>query len=76
LDHSPYSPDLSTGDFHLFLHLKEHLAGKKFDDEDEVKEQFMTWFKEQAADLYDSGIQKLVLRLNKCFDNADDYVKK
>jgi len=32
--------------------------------------------KGQAADFYDSGIQKLVLRLNKCLDNAGDYVEK
>jgi hypothetical protein len=30
----------------------------------------------QAADFYDSGIQKLVPRLNKCWDNAGDYVEK
>jgi len=29
-----------------------------------------------AADFYDSGIQKLVPRLNKCLDNAGDYVEK
>jgi hypothetical protein len=45
----------------LFLHLKKHLAGKKFDDDDEVQqEKVMTWFKGQAADFCDSGIQKLV----------------
>jgi hypothetical protein len=60
---------------HLFLHLKKHLAGKKFDDDDEVQEEVMTWFKGQAADFYDSGIQKLVPRLNKCLDNAGDYVE-
>jgi hypothetical protein len=60
----------------LFLHLKKHLAGKKFDDDDEVQEEVMTWFKEQAADFYDSGIQKLVPRLNRCSDNAGDYVEK
>jgi hypothetical protein len=36
----------------------------------------MTLFKGQAADLYDSGMQKLVPRLNKYLDNADDYVEK
>jgi len=51
--------------FHLFLHLKKHLAGKKFDDDDEVEEEVMTWFKGLAEDFYDSGIQKLVPRLNK-----------
>jgi hypothetical protein len=35
-----------------------------FDDDDEVQE-VMTWFKEQAADFYDSGIQMVVLRVNK-----------
>jgi len=30
----------------------------------------------QAADFYDSGIQKLVPRCNKYLDNAGDYVEK
>ena len=30
----------------------------------------------QVADFYDSGIQKLVPRLNKCLDNASNYVEK
>jgi hypothetical protein len=36
----------------------------------------ITWFKGQAADFYDSGIQKLIRRLNKYLDNAGDYVEK
>ena len=44
-------------------------------DDDEVQEEDMTWFKGQAADFYDSGIQKLVRRLNKSLDNAGDYVE-
>jgi hypothetical protein len=55
---------------------KKHLAGKKFDSDDEVKEEVMTWFKGRAARFYDSGIQKLVPRYNKYLDNADDYVEK
>jgi hypothetical protein len=46
----------------LFLHLKKHLAGKKFDDDDEVQEEVMMWFKGQVADFYDSRIRKLVPR--------------
>jgi len=60
----------------LFLHLKKYLAGKKFDDDDEVQEEVTTWFKGQAAEFCDSGIQKLVPRLNKYLDNAGDYVEK
>jgi hypothetical protein len=40
------------------------------------KKEDMTWFKVQAADFYDSGIQKLVPRLNKCLDNVGDCVEK
>jgi hypothetical protein len=60
----------------LFLHLKKHLAGKKLDDDDEVQEEVMTWFKGQVADFYDSGIQKLVPRLNKYLDNSGGCVEK
>jgi len=60
----------------LFLHLNKHLAGKKFDDDDEVQEEVIMWFKVLVADFYDSGIQKLDARLNKCLDNAGDYVEK
>ena len=76
MDHPPYSPDRALSDFHLLLHLKKHLAGKKFDEDDEVQEGVMAWFKVLAADFYDSGVQKLVPRPNKCLDNAGDYVEK
>jgi histone-lysine N-methyltransferase SETMAR len=75
LDHPPYNPDLAPSDFHLFLHLKKHLAGKKFDD-NEMQEEVMTWFKGQVADFYDSRTQKLIPRLNKYLDNASNYVEK
>jgi hypothetical protein len=60
----------------LFLYLKKHLAGKKFEDDDEVQEEVLTWFIGQAADFYDSVIQKLVPRNSKFLDNAGDYVEK
>jgi uncharacterized protein (DUF2461 family) len=36
----------------------------------------MTWFKGQAVDFYDSGLQKLVPRLNKCLDSAGACLEK
>ena len=61
----------------VFHHTPESKqAGKKFDYDDEVQEEVMMWFKGLAADVYDLGIQKLVPRLNKCLDNAGDYVEK
>jgi hypothetical protein len=49
---------------------------EKVDGDDKVQEEVMTWFKVQAADFYDSGIQKLVPRLNKYLGNASEYVEK
>jgi hypothetical protein len=49
---------------------------EKFDDDDEMQEEGLTWFKKQTADFYDSGIQKLVPRLNTCLKNAGDYIEK
>ena len=61
----------------VFHHTPESKqAGKKVDDDDGVQEEVMTWFKGLVADFYDSGIQKLVPRLNKCLDNAGDCFEK
>jgi len=65
----------TPSDFHLLLHLRNISLGKKFDDDDEVQEEVMTWLKGQVADFYDSGKQKLVPRLNKCLDNAGIMLK-
>ena len=67
--HPLYSPDLAHSNFHLFFHLNKHLVGKKFDDDDEVQEKSLRGSKGM-------GIQKLHPRLNKCLDNAGDYVEK
>jgi hypothetical protein len=41
-----------------------------------VQEEVTTWFKGQAADFYDSVIQKRVLRPKKCLGKAGDCVEK
>jgi len=34
LDHPAHSPDLAPSDFHLFSHLKKHLTGRKFHEDE------------------------------------------
>jgi hypothetical protein len=58
------------------LHLKKHLAGQKFHEDEEVKNEVTTWLCAQAAEFYDIGILKPVPRLNKCLDEGGDYVEK
>lgn len=76
LDHPPYSPDLAPSDFHVFPKLKEYLGGKRFENDDVLKETVTNWLNAQAAEFYGEGIQKLVPRLNKCLDILGDYVEK
>ena len=75
MDQPPYSPDLAPSDFHLFLHLKKFLGGKRFDDDD-LKDAVQKWLTSQAAPFYDEGIQKLVPSYDKCLSNGSEYVKK
>ena len=34
------------------------------------------WFQSQAADFYDTGIQKLVPRYDKCLNSGGEYIEK
>jgi hypothetical protein len=56
--------------FHLFLHLKKHLASQKFHKDEEVKNKVTTWLPAQMVEFYDIGIQKLVPKLNKYLDTG------
>jgi len=76
LDHPAHSPDFAPGDFHLFLHVKKHLTGQKFHEDEEAKNEVTMWLRAQSADFCDIRIQTLVRRLNKCLDKGDDYVEK
>lgn len=75
-NHPPYSPDLAPSDFHLFTKLKDFLAGKKFDSDEELKEGVTTYLNTLAAAEYEAGIQKLVTRYDKCLNLLGDYVEK
>ena len=75
-DHSPYSPDLSPSGFHLFVHLKKFLGGKRFDNHNDLKDAVQKWLTSQAAAFYEEGIHKLVPRYDKCLNNGGEYVEK
>ena len=71
-----YSPDLVPSDYHLFLHLKRFLGGKRFDDDNDLKDAVEKWLTSQVAAFYEEDIQKLVPRYNKCLNNGGEYVEK
>ena len=74
MDHSLYSSDLVPSDFHLFLHLKKFLGGKRFDDDDDLKDEVQKCLTSQAAAFYE-GIQKLVPPYDKGLNNGGEYVE-
>lgn len=57
----PYSLDLASSDYHLFLHLKEYCGGQRY----HVKTAVLQWLANQATDLYEDGIQKLIVRYER-----------
>jgi hypothetical protein len=67
---------LAPSDFHPFLHLKKFLGGKRFDDDDDLKDAVQKWLTSQAAAFYKEGIQKLVLHHDKCLNNGGEFVEK
>jgi hypothetical protein len=62
------------GDFHLFMHIKSFLAGRRFHDE--VEDAVTTCFESQVASFYDEVIKKLVQRYDKCLNNGGHHVEK
>jgi hypothetical protein len=75
LKHLPCSQDLVPSDFHLFGHMKEHLQGQKFAD-DEVMEAVQSWLKATPKSFFLEGIRKLVDRWTKCVAKQGHYVEK
>jgi hypothetical protein len=55
--------------------MKTFLGGRRFHNDNEVKEAVNTWFASQAASFYNAEIQKLVARY-KCLNNGENYVEK
>jgi hypothetical protein len=76
LGHPSHSPDLVPSDYHLFGKLKEHITGKKFNDNDKAKDEVLRWLNEQVPEFYNSGYKKLIPRLKKCIEKHGYYVEK
>jgi histone-lysine N-methyltransferase SETMAR len=77
-DHPPYSPDLAPSDYQLFTrtYLKNWLGSQNFNNNEELLEGVKMWLSSQAADFFDRGIQKLILRYDKCLNSSSDYGEK
>ncbi|GBN89366.1 hypothetical protein AVEN_173839-1 [Araneus ventricosus] len=68
--HPPYSPGMvpNLG--------SRHLSGTRFSSNSDMKTVVENWLNGQGRDFYQAGLNKLVLRLDKCLNRFGDYVKK
>lgn len=76
LPHPPYSPDLAPSDYHLFGPLKKMLGGQKFASDFEAQDAVRDWLRQQPASFFETGIEKLVSRWDKCLNVLGGYVEK
>ena len=49
-------PDLTPTNYHLFCSLSNHLREKKFDDENDVKINLISFFGQKSMNFYEHGI--------------------
>ena len=71
----PYSPYLALSDFFLFPKM-EHLAGKRFANDEDLKDAVVTWLNNQATTWHEEGIHKLVPRYDKSLNIKGEYVER
>ena len=58
--------------------VKSCLSGQRqhFQNDREAEMSVTQWLQSQVADFYDTGIQMLVPRYDRCLSSGDEYVKK
>ncbi|KAL1446983.1 hypothetical protein WDU94_003680 [Cyamophila willieti] len=75
LPHPPYYPDMAPCVYHLFPNLKKWLGGKKFSNDNEVKQAVNGYFEDLDQSTYKTDIQALEHRWTKCIALKGDYVE-
>ena len=73
LCHPPYSPDLAPTDYHLFHFLDNHLRGKSFTNETDLRQALTNFFVSKTPEFYRKGIEQLETRRKKVLDADGDY---
>ncbi|GFR86394.1 von Willebrand factor A domain-containing protein 3A [Elysia marginata] len=60
VSHPPHSPDLAPSDYHLFGPLKHELAGKRFDDNEELVDHVRKWLQNLDGSFFREGIYSML----------------
>ena len=71
-----YSPDLSPGDFFLFLKLKTQLRGIRFNDDNEMVTAFEQAIDSLVKEDLKNCLEDWLIRMHKCIDAERQYFEK
>ena len=74
LGHPPYSPDLAPSDYHLFRSLQHYLAGKTFENSEEIHGAISGFFNAKTEVFYRSGIEKLPERWRAVVTSGGQHI--
>ncbi|KOX76124.1 Histone-lysine N-methyltransferase SETMAR [Melipona quadrifasciata] len=74
LPHPPYSPDLASSDYYLFLSLKNSLRGKSFKSISETKTHLDEYFTSKLKQFWKEGIMRLPERWKKVIKQSCSYI--
>jgi histone-lysine N-methyltransferase SETMAR len=73
LPHPPYSPVLAPCDFRLFPKLKNHLVGKGFQSDPQLKRRVNTFLNRLSENEWSAIFEELVRRWEQCFNENGIY---
>jgi hypothetical protein len=71
----PYSANLASGDFHLFIPLRKHLTNKRFVTDGDVKQAVTYWPQALGTCAFYIRIQAMVLIWNRHIIVQGDYME-
>jgi len=70
---SPFSPDLASADFFLFLKLKFSLKGLRFQKFEEIKENSIRDFRVILKNRFQYALQNWKIRWERCIMSGGEY---
>jgi hypothetical protein len=66
---------ISPSNYHLFTYLKNWLGSQYFNNNEQLREGVKMWQSSQGAEFFDTSVQKLISRYDKCLNSGGDYVE-
>ena len=74
--HRAWSPDLAPSDYALFRSLKDDMAEKKFEDQNDLENYLNHSFASKSPKFYADAIRDLPKRWSLVVDSSGDYFDK